>query len=118
MTDTQKNLIFKKYRQWLVEAKIEMANPDSVLYPLCWRETGYEDLSFEHIIPQAVGGKDCVLTCTQCNNEHGSLLDSHISQFQSMQDAFKGYGTIQSALDVKGKKVKANVEWGDGFKNI
>ncbi len=118
MKDDLKKKIFEQYRDWLVKAGIETTSQDRALCPLCWEEKEYQELSLEHIIPQSVGGNRCVLTCTQCNNEHGSKLDSHISRFQSTQDAFKGHGTIPATLDVKGKKVVANIEWGDGFKNI
>ena len=59
-----------------------------------------------------------MLTCTKCNNSHGSLYDAHLAQFQKTMDGFSGHGTIPAKLEVLGKTVAANVEWGDGFKNI
>jgi len=35
-------------------------------------------LTLEHVPPQSVGGKELVLTCKRCNNEHGSDFDSQL----------------------------------------
>lgn len=35
-------------------------------------------LTIEHIPPESVGGKEVVLTCKKCNNDHGSKFDSHL----------------------------------------
>lgn len=118
MSNNQKKIIFQQYQQWLADAGLQMTSPDVVLCPLCWREIAYESLSFEHIVPGSVGGKGCILTCKECNNLHGSQLDSHVSQFQRIEDAFKGYGHIPAILTVNGKKVTANVEWKENSKNI
>jgi hypothetical protein len=37
------------------------------------------ELTVEHIPPKSVGSKEIVLTCKNCNNTHGSKLDSHLS---------------------------------------
>lgn len=37
-------------------------------------------LTIEHIPPESVGGKEVVLTCKKCNNNHGSKFDSHLME--------------------------------------
>lgn len=93
-------------------------NDEALICPLCWQTTEYDKLSIEHILPGSVGGNRVVLTCTNCNNSHGSLYDAHLAHFQKTMDGFKGHGTIPAKLEVLGKKVVANIEWGDGFKKI
>jgi hypothetical protein len=114
----QKKHIFQQYQQWLVGTGLKTTNPNVVLCPLCWQEIPYDFLSVEHVIPESVGGKDCILTCKECNNLHGSQLDSHVSQFQHIEDVFKGHGKIPATLTVNGKKVTANIEWKEDSKNI
>ncbi|QDS98684.1 HNH endonuclease [Adhaeretor mobilis] len=118
MSPSQKESLFDHYRKSLAAADLKTTHQDSLICPLCWQETRFDDLSLEHIMPGSVGGKRCILTCTQCNNEHGSSFDSHLAQFQKLRDGFKGHGTIPAKLKVLGKEVVANVEWGDGYKNI
>lgn len=118
MAGYRKRDLFDYYRRSLSAAGIEVTNPGAVLCPLCWKETDYDDLSLEYIVPVSVGGRHFILTCTQCNNSHGSILDSHLVQFQAIHDAFKGHGTIPAKLPAHGKEIAANIEWGDGYKNI
>lgn len=117
MANQNKQQLFDHYRKSAAAAG--MSHPEgSLTCPLCWEPTSFDTLSVEHIIPGSVGGNRVVLTCTTCNNTHGSLYDSHLSQFQKTKDGFNGHGTLPVKLEVLGKRVTANIEWGDGFKNI
>lgn len=78
---TNKN---RKKIKWFndgVEAFVR-ARPDAPrLYccPICIR--GFDnpnELTFEDVPPQSVGGKPLVLTCPNCNHWSGRLLDTHI----------------------------------------
>jgi len=95
-----------------------MTRDGSLICPLCWQETAYDDLSLEHVVPISVGGTCKILTCQQCNNEHGSDLDAHLAQYQTVADAFRGHGTLPTILKVNGNEVVANLEWRDGSKNF
>ena len=117
-TDDKKRRIFDHYRKSLKAAGLQALSGNSVICPLCWQDADYASLSLEHIVPRKVGGKREILTCTRCNNEHGSALDSHLSQFQNVQDGFGGHGTIPAKLSAHGHTVTAKIEWGDGYKNI
>lgn len=86
----------QRRREWFklgVEA-LANARPDAPrLYccPLCIR--GFdapEALSFEDAPPQSVGGKPVVLTCTPCNNRHGSELDVHIQRGRDAREIGNG----------------------------
>lgn len=115
-SNTKRNL-FDHYAKSASAAGLHSTD-ETLLCPLCWQGTKYGDLSLEHIVPSEVGGNRVVLTCTQCNNSHGSLYDAHLAQFQKSMDGFSGHGTIPAKLEVLGKTVTANVAWGDGFKHI
>lgn len=118
MTIGQNKTIFSHYRKSLAVAGLTTSSADSLICPLCWQETPFDSLSLEHIIPSSVGGTRKILTCRRCNNEHGSTLDSHLSQYQAVKDAFNGYGTLSTKLNVNGKEVIANLEWTAGSKNF
>ena len=81
-------------------------------------ETPYKELSIEHIVPRAVGGKNTTLTCRRCNNDHGHDLDAHLAQYQKNADALRGHGTLKAKLNVNGHELVANLEWGESFKNF
>jgi hypothetical protein len=110
--------LFNHYRTSLELAGIRTAHADSLVCPLCWQETRYDDLSIEHAVPSSIGGTATVLTCRRCNNDHGSSLDAHLSQFQSIADAFQGHGAIPTELNINGKRLVANLEWGNSSKNL
>lgn len=118
MTNDRKKELFNRYRQSFIAAGLDTTKSEAVLCPLCWKEVGYSDLSIEHIVPRSVGGNRCILTCTMCNNKHGSMFDSHIAQFQDVHGQFKGHGTIRATIPMYEKQIAANIEWGDGYKHI
>jgi hypothetical protein len=85
---------------------------------MCWHEVAVEKLTVEHVVPGTVGGTSTVLTCQNCNNTHGSKLDSHLVNHQLVTDAFQGHGSIPVEISANGKKVRANIVWGQESKKI
>jgi HNH endonuclease len=60
---------------------------DRILCPLCLNaflkeaiDSEPPELTEEHIIPEALGGKLITLSCRSCNGVHGSQLDSQLVQ--------------------------------------
>ncbi|QDT33302.1 HNH endonuclease [Thalassoglobus polymorphus] len=106
-----KKALFENYRASQTSVDLPTDHEDALICPLCWEETAYNDLSIEHALPGSVGGSAKVLTCRSCNNEHGSSLDSHLSQFQKLKDALQGHGTIATELNINGKRMVANLDW-------
>jgi hypothetical protein len=113
-----KKAIFEHYRKSLTAAGLSTLREDALICPLCWQETPYEELSLEHIVPSSVGGRCKVLTCRTCNNEQGSGLDAHLSQYQKIADAFLGHGSIPTTMTVNDRRMIANLEWGRDTKNF
>ena len=67
--------------------------PNVYCCPLCIRgsDTAHPSvLSLEDVPPKSVGGKPLLLTCRQCNNRHGSDLDSHIKAGRDLRDIVEG----------------------------
>ena len=118
MTVDRKKAIFVALRENLEAAGASTVESGSLICPLCWQVREYDSLSLEHIVPRKVGGRALTLTCTGCNNSHGSDLDAHLSRYQSTRDAFRGHGTLPTVLDVNGKRLVANLEWRDGQKRF
>ncbi len=63
--------------------------------PLCLRLFPHEavasrDITIEHIIPSKIGGKLETLTCRECNNRDGTLLDSQAIQKFRSEDILAG----------------------------
>ncbi|MBK9209082.1 MAG: hypothetical protein IPL71_12575 [Anaerolineales bacterium] len=48
------------------------------------------ELTLEHIIPSALGGKFITLTCKECNSKSGELLDAHLIQRLRTEDILTG----------------------------
>jgi len=107
----QKHTTFERYRKSQTIAGLSTDRGDSLICPLCWQETKFDDLSIEHVLPGSVGGSKTVLTCRQCNNEHGSSLDAHLSQYQKTIDAFRGHGAFSTEVNINGKRMAANLDW-------
>ncbi len=118
MAPETKKKLFDHFRNSLLEEGLSTKNSDALLCPLCWDETPYKDLSYEHIVPKSVGGKRRIITCKKCNNQHGTELDSHLSQFQNIIDGAKGHGTIRAKISALGYKVDANIKWELGSTKI
>ena len=89
---------------------------DSVKCPICLRDldrTAVEtrELTVEHIIPRALGGRSTTLTCRRCNNAQGSRLDRHVVEAARARDASKGHGTFRTTVSVGGSSFQAELAW-------
>src|SRR5258708_4609166 len=101
---------FKFFQQSLASCGLQTSEPEMILCPLCWQEKRLSDLSLEHMVPSAVGGRSTTLTCRLCNNTHGSELDSHLINYQRANDAMHGHGRVRSRLNVNGYELVANLD--------
>lgn len=110
----KKQMLFDQCRTSLAVAGISTKSDRSVICPLCWQETAFEDLSLEHAVPRCVGGTDrtMTLTCVGCNNNQGSELDSHLAGWQRLRDALNGHGHTPVEMNVEGHRMTANLKWG------
>jgi len=67
--------------------------PSLYCCPLCIR--GFptvrpNGLSLEDVPPRSIGGKPLLLTCTECNNKHGTDVDSHIKVGRDLEQMLEG----------------------------
>lgn len=81
---------------------IEAALPFYIC-PLCCRvflqlaaETG--ELTFEHVPPRSLGGRELVLTCSTCNGSAGTRLDHEMLTYEQALDF--GQGTLSRPVRV------------------
>jgi hypothetical protein len=109
---------FAFLRKSLVAAGLSTDRAESLICPLCWLETPYDQLTLDHTVPRKVGGTLETLTCVNCNNNQGSDLDSNLVQYQKVTDALQGHGTLRTRLDINGHELIANLEWGEKSKNF
>jgi len=100
MSQTKREELFSQYAANLGILKrrgvlsIEPDVTDVFICPLCYEIfprdalTEGDNLSLEHVPPKAVGGKNigCTLTCKQCNNEAGRVLDSALKRKLEIDD--------------------------------
>lgn len=112
MDADRKTRIFERLQKSMNEAGLSSPEATSLICPLCWQPTAFDDLSIEHVIPSSVGGRSVTLTCTSCNNALGSSLDAHLARYQSVADALKGHGTIPGKMCVFGEQVTVNMTLG------
>jgi hypothetical protein len=56
-------------------------------------------LTLAHVLPEALGGSFCTLTCTPCNNDMGSDLEAFLLERFRAEDAMKGVGTMAGRLE-------------------
>ncbi len=97
--------LFEHYRQNLnallaadPRLTVKPARDDIVVCPLCFNkyftldDLQNGDLTGEHIPPEKLGGTIVALTCRDCNNNHGALLDSHLVKYVRNIDALMGTG--------------------------
>lgn len=80
--------------------------------PLCLRifnSSNLNDLSIEHIIPKALGGKILTITCVECNNKIGSKYFSHLKRNFEYIDIIQGKSNagLDSLFSIDGKKISA-----------
>jgi hypothetical protein len=114
---TNKNLKRLEWFNYGVEA-FSRARPDAPrLYccPICVR--GFDNpnaLTFEHVPPKSVGGKSLVLTCRECNNRSGHLLDAHIRTGHNLREIAKGQRETKIRLGFGGHTITAKALFGPG----
>ena len=93
---------------------------DVIWCPLCLNPYGRssletKELTEEHIIPEALGGKIITFTCKKCNNDDGGQIDSHFVQKVKVDEALQGYHeSIGSDVYISGHRVLAQVELPNG----
>jgi hypothetical protein len=103
----------------VLSADLSARRPDSantILCPLCMRSFTFDAiaehrLSVEHIVPSALDGTFEAITCTQCNNSHGSALESHLVKAMQSLDSLEGKGPIPGVFHNDGGHVAVNIEW-------
>lgn len=102
----------EKPRRWLehqVEAVGHAASeaPEGFWCPLCGM--GYpiesDEISLEHPVPEAIGGKAILLTCRSCNSRDGSVLDSHLVKAHRLREIEQG----RRALNLPGQIVVGGI---------
>jgi len=108
---TAKAALFLVLRKSLADAGLTTVADDVLICPLCWKEKRLDELSLEHCIPGSVSGETFALTCTPCNNTHGSKLDSHLKGYQALTDALKGKGAVRVRMNDAGRRAAANMEF-------
>ena len=64
------------------------------------------NVSVEHIVPDALGGRVTTLTCRQCNNTAGTQLDSHLVQRVRVEGKTK---PILAGVEFHGTKFRGQV---------
>ena len=106
--------LFPKISADLTALRSEFVNV--VRCPLCLESFGIDAiddnrLSVEHIIPSAVGGTLPTLTCTRCNNTHGSDLDRNLVSAMEAFDALEGQRELPAVFHNEQGHVAANILW-------
>lgn len=95
-----------------------LARPDAPrLYccPICIR--GFDSLNkltIEHVPPKSVGGKTLVLTCKDCNNRSGYLLDAHVRKGRDMREIAQGRRETWIKLNQFGHTITTKALFGPG----
>lgn len=69
------------------------------------------ELTVEHIVPRALGGRLTTLTCRRCNNTQGSRLDRHVVEAARARDAAEGHGTFRTTVTVGDASLEAELAW-------
>lgn len=110
--------MFEHYRRSLDAAGLKVTSANSLICPLCWKEVSESELSKEHIVPEAVGGRVKILVCTNCNSDLGSKLDSHLAARQSVADVFAGKKPFRTRIAAGGEQISANCFWTERGKHF
>jgi len=79
---------------------------DTFVCPICLRPFGrdalvgeHPKLTLAHVLPEALGGSFCTLTCAPCNNDMGSELEAYIVERFKTEDAMQGVGKLPGRLE-------------------
>lgn len=96
-----------------------------VLCPLCLRPFSRSDaekgrLTLEDVPPRSVGGRARTLTCKDCNNGAGAMLDSHLARQVAATASLSGRGTEAVRAEVSTARARAavNMKVGEGTVDI
>jgi hypothetical protein len=60
------------------------------LVPFTIEALADKQLSIEHVPPECLGGRELLLTCTECNNSAGTKLDAHAKIKEDVRLAMRG----------------------------
>ena len=85
------------------------------LCPLClvsFSDDRINSLTCEHVPPKAVGGKELVLTCIDCNSEAGGKdgVDTHAKMEQNVHDFLKGKSETPLPVKLSAGDLTINAE--------
>jgi hypothetical protein len=104
-----------------MRADFEKARPadySEIVCPLCLRPFTYEKRSkrfpsAEHIRPSSLGGtlEYPVVTCTECNNNHGRKMEAHLKSAMHAFDFLDGKGVMPVTIQNEYGHVSANLDW-------
>lgn len=108
------------------QENILQPSPSRVDFDQCPICLSAEQLTEEHVPPEAVGGRVMTTTCTRCNNELGSSIDSPF--VDSMFGRMRAAVSTEDSNGVRGFRNHRNVRlaagaghelavWVDGSKN-
>ena len=101
-------------------SRVSNTSPQDIPCPLCltpmsleWIDLPEPRVTKEHIIPDELGGTTTTLTCKDCNNNHGTQLDSHLIQMIRCTDSLSGDGIrlLSGRLGLAGKRVPVDIDW-------
>ena len=95
--------IFPTFDAALTRIRPDLA--ETVVCPLCLCEFDLSRinlLSVEHAIPSELGGTIETLTCTKCNNRHGSTLDKHLVSAMKAMDSLEDRTPIKANINRDG----------------
>lgn len=97
-------------------AKLGLNLPKMYVCPLCLHGgdkiclgNGY--FTLEHVPPKAVGSKELVLTCRDCNSRAGHKLEGHLSEFEKLRREKETTGSVSLTGRLTSERVeRLNVE--------
>jgi hypothetical protein len=79
---------------------------DTFVCPICLKSFGRDALMGEnpmltlgHVLPEALGGSFCTLSCAPCNNDMGSDLEAFLLERFRAEDALNGIGNLAGRLE-------------------
>lgn len=98
--------------------RVRPAEYSEIVCPLCLRPFTYEKgskrlPSAEHIRPSSLGGtlEYPVVTCKECNNNHGREMEVHLRNAMHAFDFLDGKGAMPVMIDNEYGHVSANLCW-------
>ncbi len=118
LTTTEKRALFDQLRASQAAAGVNCSVQDGLVCPLCWRPACFDEFTWEHIVPGAVGGHVGTLTCRRCNSEQGSRLDASLKGYLDSIEAFQGSAAVRGRLRIAGHDAAVNVAWGQSPRKL